>query len=49
MTVEETAWCLHPRVYALKGTLPEACLRGVLWTCWIKEDPDHGTCESFST
>ena len=34
--------------YELEGTLLEACSCGVLCPCWIGEDPDHGTCESFN-
>ena len=33
--------------YQLEGTLLEACSCEVLCPCWIGEDPDHGTCESF--
>jgi hypothetical protein len=34
-------------LYALQGTLLEACSCNVLCPCWIGEDPDRGTCESF--
>jgi hypothetical protein len=34
-------------VYALQGTLLEACSCNVLCPCWIGEDPDKGTCEAF--
>ena len=33
--------------YQLEGSLLEACYCEVLCPCWIGEDPDHGTCESF--
>ena len=33
--------------YQLEGSLLEACSCEVLCPCWIGEDPDHGTCESF--
>lgn len=35
-------------VYALHGTLLEACSCEVLCPCWIGEDADHGTCEAFN-
>jgi hypothetical protein len=34
--------------YELEGTLLEACSCNVLCPCWIGEDPDRGTCESFN-
>jgi hypothetical protein len=34
--------------YTLEGSLLEACSCKVLCPCWIGEDPDHGTCESFN-
>jgi hypothetical protein len=34
-------------VYALQGTLLEACSCGVLCPCWIGENPDGGSCEAF--
>lgn len=33
--------------YELEGSLLEACSCDVLCPCWIGEDPDRGTCESF--
>lgn len=33
--------------YTLVGTLLEACSCNVLCPCWIGENPDGGTCESF--
>jgi hypothetical protein len=33
--------------YQLEGSLLEACSCEVLCPCWIGEDPDRGTCESF--
>lgn len=35
-------------VYNLQGTLLEACSCNVLCPCWIGEDPDLGTCDSFN-
>jgi hypothetical protein len=34
-------------VYNLQGTLLEACSCKVLCPCWIGEDPDQGTCDTF--
>jgi hypothetical protein len=34
--------------YQLEGSLLEACSCEVLCPCWIGEDPDRGTCESFN-
>src|ERR671910_876624 len=34
--------------YQLEGSLLEACSCSVLCPCWIGEDPDHGTCDSFN-
>lgn len=34
-------------VYNLQGTLLEACSCNVLCPCWIGEDPDKGTCDTF--
>jgi hypothetical protein len=34
--------------YNLQGSLLEACSCNVLCPCWIGEDPDHGTCDSFN-
>jgi hypothetical protein len=34
--------------YRLEGSLLEACSCEVLCPCWIGEDPDRGTCESFN-
>jgi hypothetical protein len=34
--------------YKLQGSLLEACSCKVLCPCWIGEDPDHGTCDSFN-
>jgi hypothetical protein len=34
--------------YELEGSLLEACSCEVLCPCWIGEDPDRGTCESFN-
>lgn len=33
--------------YVLRGTLLEACDCNVLCPCWIGEDPDNGTCDTF--
>jgi hypothetical protein len=33
--------------YVLQGTLLEACNCKVLCPCWIGEDPDNGTCDTF--
>jgi len=33
--------------YALEGQLLEVCNCGTLCPCWIGEDPDNGTCDSF--
>jgi hypothetical protein len=33
--------------YTLQGTLLEACSCNVLCPCWIGEDPDLGTCDTF--
>jgi hypothetical protein len=33
--------------YQFEGSLLEACSCEVLCPCWIGEDPDHGTCQSF--
>jgi hypothetical protein len=33
--------------YQLEGSLLEACSCDVLCPCWVGEDPDHGTCQSF--
>src|SRR3954468_15741133 len=33
--------------YVLEGTMLEACNCEVLCPCWIGEDPDNGTCDSF--
>jgi hypothetical protein len=33
--------------YHLEGSLLEACSCEVLCPCWIGEDPDGGTCQSF--
>lgn len=35
-------------IYALEGTLLEACSCEVLCPCWIGEDADYGTCEAFN-
>src|ERR671926_12034 len=35
------------RRYVLEGTMLEACTCEVLCPCWIGEDPDNGTCDSF--
>jgi uncharacterized protein GlcG (DUF336 family) len=35
------------RRYVLEGTMVEACTCEVLCPCWIGEDPDNGTCDSF--
>ena len=34
-------------VYALEGTLIEACECNVLCPCWIGEDPDNGVCHAI--
>jgi hypothetical protein len=34
-------------VYNLQGSLLEACSCNVLCPCWIGEDPDKGTCDTF--
>jgi hypothetical protein len=33
--------------YQMEGTLLEVCSCDVLCPCWIGEDPDGGTCDSF--
>ncbi|MFQ5946132.1 MAG: DUF1326 domain-containing protein [Anaerolineae bacterium] len=33
--------------YEVEGSLLEACSCGAPCPCWIGEDPDHGTCDSF--
>ena len=35
-------------LYDLEGSLLEACSCGVLCPCWIGEDPDDGSCNSFN-
>jgi hypothetical protein len=35
------------RKYLLQGDLLEACNCNVLCPCWIGEDPDNGTCDTF--
>jgi len=35
-------------VYDLEGTLLEACSCGVLCPCWVGQDPDGGSCDSFN-
>src|ERR1700674_1148639 len=36
------------KVYALNGTLLEACSCRTLCRCWIGEDPDGGACNAFN-
>jgi hypothetical protein len=35
-------------VYDLEGTLLEACSCNILCPCWVGEDPDGGSCDSFN-
>ena len=35
------------KAYTLQGTLIEACSCRTLCRCWIGEDPDGGSCDSF--
>lgn len=35
-------------VYDLEGTLLEACSCDILCPCWVGEDPDGGSCDSFN-
>jgi hypothetical protein len=34
--------------YDLEGTLLEACSCDILCPCWVGEDPDGGSCDSFN-
>lgn len=36
------------KVYALNGTLLEACSCRTMCRCWIGEDPDGGACNAFA-
>ncbi len=36
-----------PTTYAIDGTLLEACSCAAPCPCWIGDDPDGGTCDSF--
>jgi hypothetical protein len=45
MTQEKTS--AQDVVYQLDGTLLEACSCGILCPCWVGEDPDGGSCDSF--
>jgi hypothetical protein len=47
MAVTEEKAAAAGVVYDLKGTLLEACSCGILCPCWVGEDPDNGTCDSF--
>jgi len=44
MTQTQEAVKKETTVYALHGTLIEACSCGVNCPCWIGEDPDLGEC-----
>lgn len=46
-TTGATATASTSPIYTLVGTLLEACSCNVLCPCWIGENPDRGTCESF--
>ncbi|HVL99864.1 MAG TPA: DUF1326 domain-containing protein [Egibacteraceae bacterium] len=48
MTVTESRPTGQDVVYALEGTLLEACSCGVLCPCWVGEDPDGGSCDAFN-
>src|SRR5262249_52166312 len=43
----ENAMTTATGTYALEGQLLEVCNCGTLCPCWIGEDPDNGTCDSF--
>src|SRR5439155_2580785 len=47
MAITEEKLAGSEAVYALQGTLLEACSCGVLCPCWVGEDPDLGTCDAF--
>ena len=46
-TTEEKAKATQV-VYDLEGTLLEACSCDILCPCWVGEDPDGGSCDSFN-
>jgi hypothetical protein len=37
-----------PVAYDLEGSLLEACSCDILCPCWVGEDPDGGSCDSFN-
>ena len=47
-TRAETDTQVETKTYTLQGSLLEACSCGVLCPCWIGEDPDGGSCDSFN-
>lgn len=47
MTQTQPAPKASSKVYTLQGTLLEACSCRTLCRCWIGEDPDGGSCDSF--
>ena len=46
MTVTETSSTDVASGYQFEGTLLEVCSCETLCPCWIREDPDQGTCQS---
>lgn len=47
MTQTQPAGGVSPKTYSLQGNLIEACSCRTLCRCWIGEDPDGGSCDSF--
>src|ERR687885_361329 len=35
------------RTYSVEGQLLEVCSCGTLCPCWVGDDPDGGTCDTF--
>src|SRR3954471_24965629 len=48
MAITEPQPATTTPLYALQGTLLEACSCGALCPCWVGEDPDGGTCDAFN-
>jgi hypothetical protein len=48
MTTTERAPAAPGVVYDLEGTLLEACSCLAVCPCWVGEDPDGGSCDSFN-
>jgi len=48
MAVTEDRASATDVVYDLEGTLLEACSCDILCPCWVGEDPDGGSCDSFN-